>query len=125
MAFLLFTSIASIAQLGRTNIGTSNIGKDTLFGFPIGTAATPKCLFPGTCKGGCPVYTFNGTGNWDLPCNWSENVMPPVVLPDCYEIVIDPVGNTECILNTSLQTISFGSKLTVMPGKKLRIPNSK
>ena len=49
-------------------------------------------------------------------------MVPPAVLPNCYKIVIDPVGETECILNTHAQTLLAGSGLMVMPGKRLRVP---
>ena len=120
LVIFLLGSIVSQAQLGTTTIGVRVIGNDKLTTTTIGDAATPKCLFPGTCNGGCPVYTFVGSGNWDIPGNWSENVVPPLILPKCYEIVINPVGG-ECLLNHSLQNLSEGSKLTVMPGKKLRV----
>ena len=110
------------AQLGNTTIGKQEIGIGSLSVFIVGKSGTPNCLFPGTCNGGCPVYIFNGTGNWDLPENWSEQVVPPAVLPPCYEIIINPAGNSECLLNTPLQTISSGAKLTIMAGKKFRVP---
>lgn len=121
LVILLLINNAAAAQLGITNIGISNIGYDSLKNFNLGNATTPKCLFPGMCDSNCPVYTFNGSGNWNTAANWSGNVVPPVVLPNCYQIIIDPAGETECFLNTGSQILSSGSKLIVMPGKKLRI----
>jgi len=67
------------------------------------------------------TYTFTGTGNWDVPSNWSNNTIPPSVLPACSQIFIDPPMGEECILNVT-QTISQGAKITVMSNKKFRIP---
>ncbi len=75
---------------------------------------------PFTCTN---VYTFTGTGNWDVPGNWLNNKIPPALLPAGTEIIIDPVVTGECILNTT-QTISTGAKITVMTGKKLRVPGN-
>lgn len=66
-------------------------------------------------------YTFMGNGNWNVATNWSNNTIPPAVLPDGSEILINPVAGGECVLNIS-QTISAGSKITVLSGKKLTIP---
>jgi len=69
------------------------------------------------------IYTFIGNGNWNISSNWSNNTMPPAVLPEGAEIIIDPPINGECILNVS-QTISKNSKLTVKENKKLKIVGS-
>ena len=66
-------------------------------------------------------YTFMGNGNWNVATNWSNNTIPPAVLPGGSEILINPVAGGECVLNIS-QTISAGSKITVLSGKKLTIP---
>jgi hypothetical protein len=65
-------------------------------------------------------YTFTGNGNWNVPSNWSSNAIPPPNLPSCSEILIDPVGSGECILNL-VQHISTGAKITVKTGKKFRV----
>ena len=46
------------------------------------------------------TYIFNGTGNWDINTNWQYYTKPPVTLPSGAEIRVNPVGTTECILNT-------------------------
>jgi hypothetical protein len=66
------------------------------------------------------VYTFAGNGNWNDTANWSNNNIPPAILPADDEIIIDPVSNGECILNVP-QTISTGGKITVQSNKKFRI----
>ena len=69
------------------------------------------------------TYTFTGSGNWNNPANWSNNIIPPSVLPACSHIIIDPPAGEECILNVS-QTVSPGAKITVMQDKKFLIPGS-
>ena len=64
-------------------------------------------------------YTFIGNGNWNIATNWSNNSIPPAVLPSGSEILINPIAGGECVLNI-LQTISSGAKITVISGKKLK-----
>ena len=66
------------------------------------------------------IYIFNGTGNWDLPGNWVNSIVPPVTLPAAQEILIDPSSGS-CILNIT-QNISPGGKITIKSGKSLIIP---
>jgi 1,4-alpha-glucan branching enzyme len=66
------------------------------------------------------IYTFIGTGNWNISSNWSGNAVPPAVLPFGSEIIIAPASSDPCILNVP-QTISAGAKLSVQPGKKFVI----
>lgn len=68
------------------------------------------------------TYTFNGSGNWTDETNWMNNQKPPAILPANKEIIIDPVVNTSCILNTP-QHIASGAKLTVVSGKHFLIQN--
>jgi hypothetical protein len=65
-------------------------------------------------------YTFTGKDNWSDAGNWSNNTKPPSILPSGTEIIINPLGAGECILN-QLQTISSGARLTVINGKKIKI----
>jgi hypothetical protein len=67
-----------------------------------------------------PIYRFTGTGNWNIPANWENSIVPPKHVLHCAEIIIDPAGNGECILNTS-QVIAPGAKITVVAGKKFRV----
>ena len=66
------------------------------------------------------AYVFTGNGNWEAATNWSNNTLPPTVLPVGSEILIDPIPGGECILN-HIETISAGAKMTVNPGKSFRI----
>lgn len=68
-------------------------------------------------------YTFTGTGNWNVPSNWLNNLVPPSTAPSCSEIIIDPQVGGECVLNVT-QTMPAGTRLTVKTGKKLRIPGA-
>ena len=69
------------------------------------------------------TYTFTGTGNWNIASNWSNNSIPPTVLPSCARIFINPVPGGECILNVT-QTIATGGKIIVLSNKKFRIPGN-
>ncbi len=111
------------AQAGVSIIATSNIGKDDLYQSDPGRADTPLCLFPGgACSTGFAVYIFTGEGNWDNPANWKDFIIPPAALPAHFEIIIDPKGSEECVLNIPLQVIQAGATITVATGKKLRMP---
>ena len=123
LTLLLLKLVTSLqAQLGVTNIGGSSIGYDSLFVPAIGKAATPKCPIPGPCETGCAVYTFIGSGNWNIEGNWEAGLMPPIVLSGCTQIMINPAGNEECLLNIPLQIIPPGCSITIVAGKKFRIP---
>lgn len=63
------------------------------------------------------IYTFTGSGNFNVGGNWMNTTPPPAMLQTGDEIVIDPESG-ECILNVPL-TIMKGAKITVAPGKKL------
>jgi hypothetical protein len=66
------------------------------------------------------VYTFTGNGVFTDASNWSNSNPPPYPFPLSDEIIINPSGNGECILNVRLR-VREGGKFTVMPGKKLVI----
>lgn len=65
-------------------------------------------------------YTFTGNGDWGNAANWSNNTIPPAVLPPGAEIIIDPSLNGECVLSAT-QTVSAGAKFLVKQGKNFRI----
>jgi len=67
------------------------------------------------------TYTFTGNGNWNVAANWSNNIIPPAVLPSGDSIIINPGSGSTCYLNVS-QTISSGANLTVISGKPFLIP---
>ena len=64
------------------------------------------------------TYTFIGTGNWDDPANWSNNLIPPAYTTQGSSIIINNTAGGQCILNIPYNVTS-GTTLSVMPGKKL------
>jgi CubicO group peptidase (beta-lactamase class C family) len=66
------------------------------------------------------TYTFIGNGNWTVAANWQNNNIPPAVLASGAQVIIDPIANGECIVNT-FQTIKNGSTIKVATGKKMRV----
>lgn len=120
--FICFLHQITIAQIGYSSPGNAVIATDSFSTRQIGKAATLKCVRLGPCTNNCAVYTFVGSGNWNIEGNWEGMVIPPIVLTGCSQIVINPLGNNECLLNIPLQTIPAGTSIAVMPGKKFRIP---
>ena len=68
------------------------------------------------------TYTFTGNGNWTLPSNWKNNKVPPTSVAANALVIIDPISNGECVLNTSLH-LAQGALLKIRPNKKLRLAN--
>ena len=66
------------------------------------------------------VYTFTGSGNWDNAANWSGSVIPPSTVPANVQILINPAGAGECILNVPV-TVPASSSITVATGKRFMI----
>jgi hypothetical protein len=66
------------------------------------------------------IYIFTGSGNYNVPANWDNNIVPPSQVLVGDEVVIDPPDGGECILNVPV-TVLPGAKFTVMPGKVLKI----
>jgi len=66
------------------------------------------------------IYTFTGNGSWDLASNWEFNQKPDYIVSGAKMIIIDPVPNGECVVNTPVQ-LSNGAILKVRPNKKLRV----
>ncbi|MFT3679582.1 MAG: fibrobacter succinogenes major paralogous domain-containing protein [Ferruginibacter sp.] len=58
------------------------------------------------------TYIFNGNGEWTVPANWNNSILPPAVLPPGDTIYISPPGGSACILNTA-QIISKGAGLII------------
>jgi len=67
------------------------------------------------------IYTFIGSGNWSIAGNWLSNELPPATLTAGYQIIIDPSGTNECVLDVP-QIISTGASITISAGKKFRVP---
>lgn len=68
------------------------------------------------------VYIFTGSGNYNVPANWDNNLVPPGTVLTGDEVIIDPPVGGECILNVPV-TVMPGAKFEVRPGKVLRINN--
>jgi PKD repeat protein len=64
------------------------------------------------------TYTFIGNGNWDNAANWSNNTIPPSILPATNNIIINHSNGGQCILNVS-QTVNSGASFIVNTGKNL------
>jgi hypothetical protein len=64
------------------------------------------------------TYTFTGSGNYNLPANWSNGILPPNPLPSGSTILIN--GSGACILNVP-QTVSPGATFRVEAGKAIRV----
>ncbi len=62
------------------------------------------------------TYIFNGNGNWDVPANWSYNLIPPASIRSGSEIIIDPAPAGKCVLNIPY-ILPAGAKLTVTAAK--------
>lgn len=65
-------------------------------------------------------FTFTGNGNWSNAANWSNNLIPPSTLPHGSQIIINPSGSGECVLDVQ-QRVSSSAAVTVQAGKKFRI----
>ncbi|MES2777787.1 MAG: hypothetical protein V4722_26645 [Bacteroidota bacterium] len=104
--------------LGSVLLATGTPGKTTAYGkssLPVCTPRNQACNTTASL-----TYIFTGNGNWTDAQNWKNNLIPPVILPQNFEIIIDPLGTGECILNVR-QTIAPGAKITIVEGKKLRV----
>lgn len=65
-------------------------------------------------------YTFTGNGNWDIPANWANQLIPPPILEKEATITINPLPGGECILNVP-QTITSGSHLVIPANIKFTV----
>ncbi|MES2775630.1 MAG: CARDB domain-containing protein [Bacteroidota bacterium] len=66
------------------------------------------------------VYTFTGNGNWNQPSNWENNLVPPNIIPNGSEVIIDPAGQGECLVTGNI-TFAPGAKFTIRPGNTIRV----
>lgn len=62
------------------------------------------------------IYTFTGSGNWNLANNWAGGLVPPNPIPAGTEIIVNHSNGGQCILNIPI---------TVLPGGKISVPNGK
>jgi len=66
------------------------------------------------------TYNFSGNSGWNDAANWSNNSIPPTVLPAASQININPSAGGQCILST-LETIAPGASLVVQQNAKFLI----
>jgi hypothetical protein len=113
------------AQVGFSKLANFSIAKSQFNPVEIAKSATPACKWPQSCSQnpGCPVYTFIGKGDWRIAGNWEFGIMPPEILPPCFQIFINPAGNENCVL-PSPQYLLPGSSFIVQPGKHIIIPGN-
>jgi hypothetical protein len=69
------------------------------------------------------IYRFTGNGNWSNAANWLNNAKPALDVPGCKEIIIDHAAGGSCVLDIP-QNLMKNAKITVLPGKKLVIPQT-
>jgi hypothetical protein len=121
---LMALQSASAQELGRTpGLGRTTTGYESPGLVLLGTAPISRCTMPGACLGGCPVFTFNGHGDWRIPGNWVGMIQPPEVLPSCFKIMIVPVsGETGFLVQPQL--IESGGIMEISSGKKLIVAGS-
>jgi len=100
---------------------TDDGGSLTGWGLNINGASATGCSFVATPL--ATIYSFTGTGNWNVPANWSGGTVPPNPLPAGAAIIINHAAGGNCTLNVS-QTISAGATLTVNTGKNLIVPGT-
>ncbi len=98
---------------------TAAVGK----GSDYGKSTLPVCMPRSVSCSQAFTYTFIGNGNWTLESNWEGNVVPPTVLPQGATILIDPVVDGECVLNT-FQTIASNAAIKIKAGKKFKVQNN-
>jgi len=66
------------------------------------------------------IYTFIGNGNFSDTSNWQNGKVPPYQNIIYEQILINPAGTGECILNVPLR-IRTGGNITLITGKKFRV----
>ncbi len=108
--------IVAVTDNDSTSVFSAIATADANFMFR-GIALAPEASTSST------IYTFTGDGNWDVTANWSNNTIPPAVLPAFSEIIIDPIPNGQCVLNIS-QTIAKDAIIIVKTGKKMIVPGA-
>lgn len=70
-------------------------------------------------EGKDPVYIFSGNGNWNIPGNWVNGLIPPADLTQG-SIFINPQAGGECVLNGQ-QRVANKQLIMVNAGKRFRI----
>jgi hypothetical protein len=66
------------------------------------------------------IYTMSKPGNWSDPANWQNNQIPPATITPGMEVIINPGGNGEALLDINI-IVQFGGKIVIKPRKKLQV----
>jgi uncharacterized delta-60 repeat protein len=69
------------------------------------------------------VYTMINPGNWSNPANWQGGQLPPSTIPAGTEVIVNPSGNGEAVLDINV-VVQSGGKITIKPGKKFIVVSS-
>ncbi len=67
------------------------------------------------------TYNFTGNGKWSTPSNWSNNTVPPSVLPSGSTIIISPSPGDSCVLNLVHRNLP-GSNFIITNGARFIVP---
>lgn len=81
-------------------------------------SAQPAAATPDAPQNLPVTYTFTGDGNWNLPGNWTNNVVPPQPTNLGSEIIINNISGGQCVLNIPY-TVTPGTSFTILTGKTL------
>jgi hypothetical protein len=84
------------------------------------TIAVMAVFLASVLKAQTITYNFTGNGDWSIAANWSNNTIPPAVLPAGSQININPSAGGQCILNT-VETIAPGASFIVGQNASLRV----
>ncbi|MEN9570163.1 MAG: hypothetical protein RL172_1394 [Bacteroidota bacterium] len=107
------TSRQQISPSGFVNFGETEAGE--LVGVNINNGTIYHIGSSGPIQ-----YNFNGNGNWSDAANWSNNTVPPAILPAGTAIMINPPQEAVCILDVPV-TIPNTCHFTVKNNKRLQI----
>ncbi|MBC7886020.1 MAG: hypothetical protein H7X99_11135 [Saprospiraceae bacterium] len=118
--------ISSSSGLPSSNTNILELSFDTS-GYMYAIAYTNNGHNGGLYKSTVPVnlpqssvYRFIGNGSWESTTNWENNHKPSTELSGNKMIIIDPVTNGECVLQTPLQ-LTNGAVLKIRPNKLLKL----
>ncbi|MEP7253778.1 MAG: hypothetical protein ABI683_15400 [Ginsengibacter sp.] len=120
LALMLFTATSYVA-FGQTTPTTRVItGLKVIEPKPSQTDATHS---PNSVQDLPVTYTFTGNGNWNIPANWENNLVPPQPTNLGSEIIINNIPGGQCLLNIPY-AVTPGTSLTILTSKTLVVPAS-
>lgn len=101
-------------QPNLTVIISAMEGGDYDLGSPIAATGTI------TSDDGITAYTFTGNGNFSNKNNWQNGKKPLTPLASPKQVLINPAGTGQCILDYPFQ-VNSGASFTISAGKKLLV----